>query len=211
MRPFIGIEGPIGVGKTTLATYLQQQLQAELMLEVFAENPFLARFYENPTCYALQTQLFFLMNRYKQYNQLAREGGIIVSDYIFAKNDLFSRYTLNAEEYELYLEISSNLAENLVQPSLVVYLTADLDVLMQRIAARGRDYEQRQAMFEYMQHLTEQYEAFFSTYQDAPVLRIDTTRMNIVEDDEARMSLIQRILADFDTWLAEQPTQVYLL
>lgn len=211
MRPFIGIEGPIGVGKTTLAGYLQQQLQAELMLEVFAENPFLARFYENATCYALQTQLFFLMNRYKQYNQLAHEGGIIVSDYIFAKNDLFSRYTLNPEEYDLYLEISSNLAENLIQPSMVVYLTADLDVLMNRIAKRGRDYEQGQSMLEYMQHLTEQYEDFFSTYSDAPVLRVDTSQINILDAPHEREALMQHISTEFQMLIAEQPTQVLLL
>src|SRR3990172_6238033 len=100
---FVGIEGPIGAGKTTLANYLQARLNAQLMLEQFEENPFLSKFYENPECYALQTQLFFLMTRYKQHDLLEIIGERpLVSDYIFAKNDLFAGYTLSGPELALY-------------------------------------------------------------------------------------------------------------
>jgi deoxyguanosine kinase len=153
MRPYIGIEGPIGVGKTTLAHYLQETLKAELMLEVFEENPFLKKFYENKECYALQTQLFFLMSRFRQHETLGDDGSTLVSDYIFAKNDLFARYTLSGEEMTLYGQISGALASQLVVPSLVVVLKADLDVLMERIEKRGREYEQGESMRAYMEQL----------------------------------------------------------
>jgi len=210
-RPYIGVEGPIGVGKTTLATYLKDMLKAELMLEVFEENPFLAKFYEEPECYALQTQLFFLMSRYRQHECLRDNGGILVSDYIFAKNDLFARYTLVGEEHALYKEISSTLAAQLVEPTLVVYLRADLDVLMERIHNRGREYEQGQDMRAYMEKLVTQYDNFFADYTAAPVLKLNTSDVNIVNDVEARRDLIQRICTEFDGILADQPTQTPLL
>lgn len=211
MRPYIGIEGPIGVGKTTLAGYLETQLKAERMLEVFEENPFLAKFYDNPDCYALQTQLFFLMSRYRQHENLSDEGRILVSDYIFAKNDLFAGYTLNGEEFDLYMAISRSLAAHLLNPTLVVYLHADLDTLMGRIRRRGRQYEQKESMYDYMANLVDQYEAFFATYNAAPVLRLDTSQINIVDDIEARRDLTRQITDAFNRILAELPTQAPLL
>ena len=211
MRPYIGIEGPIGVGKTTLAKYLQSALQTELMLEVFAENPFLARFYEDPDCYALQTQLFFLMNRYHQQEKYSHDGGILVSDYIFAKNDLFARYTLKGEEMTLYKEISSALAGNLLTPSVVVYLKADLDTLMSRITQRGRDYEQGDSMRDYMEKLIDQYEAFFADYGEVPLLKLDTSHINIIESADDRQRLIARIREFFNQAMEDRPTQVPLL
>ena len=211
MRPYIGIEGPIGVGKTTLANYLQEALQTELMLEVFAENPFLARFYEDPDCYALQTQLFFLMNRYHQQEKYNHEGGILISDYIFAKNDLFARYTLKGEEMTLYKEISSALAGHLLDPSVVIYLKADIDTLMGRITQRGRDYEQGKSMREYMEKLIDQYETFFADYDEAPVLKLDTSKINIVGDKNDRKRLISRIVDFFNQTMEDRPTQVPLL
>ncbi len=211
MRPYIGIEGPIGVGKTTLAHYVQDALQAELMLEVFEENPFLKKFYEDPECYALQTQLFFLMSRYRQHEGLRDDGNVLVSDYIFAKNDLFARFTLNGEEHTLYRQISEALAAHLTMPSLVVLLKADLDVLMNRIHKRGRDYEQGESMRDYMDNLVHQYDVFFKDYTDAPVLVLHTNEVNIVEDADARQEMVDRVVREFKQVLADRPTQVPLL
>ncbi len=211
MRPYIGIEGPIGVGKTTLATYLSDKLQADLMVEVFEENPFLPKFYEDPECYALQTQLFFLMSRYHQHEKVRDEGSPLVSDYIFAKNDLFARYTLTGDEHILYTDISNTLAANLLAPSLVVLLRADIDTLMERIAHRGRDYEQKASMRDYVEQLAEQYDRFFADYTAAPVLVLNTSQVNIVEDVASRQDLMKRILDAFDQILAEQPMQAPLL
>lgn len=211
IRPYIGIEGPIGVGKTTLATYLSNKLNGELMLEVFEENPFLAKFYEDPECYALQTQLFFLMSRYRQHEALRDDGTVLLSDYIFAKNDLFARYTLGGQEHKLYQQISSTLAARLVVPTLVVLLRADLDTLMERITRRGREYEQKASMRDYMENLIDQYDAFFADYTAAPVLVLNTSQVNIVDDVDARQKLMTRILTEFNQILAEQPLQVPLL
>ena len=211
MRPYIGIEGPIGVGKTTLAHYIREALQAELMLEVFEENPFLKKFYENPECYALQTQLFFLMSRYRQHEELHESNTPLVSDYIFAKNDLFARFTLNGEEHTLYQQISGALAAHLTTPTLVVLLKADLDVLMARIQHRGRDYEQGDAMRAYMENLVHQYDVFFADYAEAPTLVLHTNNVNIVEDESARNDLVKRIIREFKQVLADRPTQVPLL
>jgi deoxyguanosine kinase len=211
MRPYIGIEGPIGVGKTTLATYLSHKLKADLMLEVFEENPFLPRFYEDPACYALQTQLFFLMSRYRQHEKIRGEGGVLVSDYLFAKNDLFARYTLTGEEHTLYSDISNTLAAHLIPPTLVVLLRADIDTLMARIEYRGRDYEQKASMRDYVARLAEQYDRFFADYTAAPVLVLNTSQINIVEDVQSRQALMERIVDEFDQIMADQPLQTPLL
>ncbi len=212
MRPYLGIEGPIGVGKTTLANYLKAHLQAEAMLEVFEENPFLEKFYQNRDCYALQTQLFFLMSRYRQHIALKQQvPTLLVSDYIFAKNDLFASFTLNGDEHALYQKISGALASQLVVPSLVVLLKADLDVLMSRIHKRGREYEQREDMQDYMSNLIQQYDTFFEAYTNAPVLVIDTNSVNIVEDTAARERVVQQVVGAFRDVLADHPTQAPLL
>lgn len=212
LRPYIGIEGPIGVGKTTLAQYLQPILQAKIMLEVYAENPFLAKFYESPDCYALQTQLFFLMNRYHQHDALdATTSQPLVSDYIFAKNDLFARYTLTGEEFTLYQEVSAALASRLVVPTMVVHLRGKLDTLMGRITKRGRDYEQRDDMRDYMAKLITQYDHFFADYKEAPVLTLNTDDLDIVEDERDRKKITERIVTEFKLRLADRPVQSPLL
>lgn len=212
LRPYLGIEGPIGVGKTTLANYLKAELKGEVMLEVFAENPFLANFYDNPECYALQTQLFFLMSRYRQHETIqATTNTPLVSDYIFAKNDLFARYTLTGEEHKLYKDTSSALASQLITPTLVVHLRADIDTLMGRIANRGRDYEQGESMRDYMTNLIDQYDRFFADYKEAPVLTLNTNSVNIVENEKDRRKIIEKIVTEFKLILADRPTQAPLL
>ncbi len=196
---YVGIEGPIGVGKTTLAQYLQQELNAQLMLEQFEENPFLSAFYANPECYALQTQLFFLMTRYKQYDMLERANDRpFVSDYIFAKNDLFAGYTLEGDELVLYENISSALAKQIPAPDLVVYLHAETDVLMKRIAFRNRPYEQGAEMRDYIDKLSEEYVKFFARYTAAPLLKFDLTDMDFVQSEDSRREILAQIVAEVD-------------
>lgn len=193
--PYIGIEGPIGVGKTTLAHYLRDELDARLMLEQFEENPFLRAFYENPECYALQTQLFFLMTRYKQYDALeALNGRPMVSDYIFAKNDLFAGYTLKGEELTLYDSISHALAKQIPAPDMVVYLYAGTDTLMERIKSRNRPYEQHDEMRDYIDRLKDEYEKFFATFTAAPVLRFDVSNTDFVQSEHDRTHILTAIL-----------------
>jgi deoxyguanosine kinase len=151
------------------------------------------------------------MSRYRQHEGLRDDGTVLVSDYIFAKNDLFARFTLNGEEHTLYQQISEALAAHLATPSLVVLLKADLDVLMERIQKRGRDYEQGESMRDYMENLTHQYDVFFKDYTDAPVLVLNTNTVNIVEDAAARQDVVKRVLREFKQVLADRPTQVPLL
>jgi deoxyguanosine kinase len=181
-RPwYIAIEGVIGVGKTTLARLLQQPFGAQLVLEVFEENPFLAKFYTDRARYAFQTQMFFLLSRYRQHQQVPElvSRGSLITDYIFAKDWLFAHLNLAGDEWEMYQRIHAALAEQVLTPDLVVYLQADTGVLMSRIAQRDRPYE-RDMDPEYIESLRRAYEQFFSLYEDGPVLKIDTNDLNFV-------------------------------
>jgi deoxyguanosine kinase len=189
---YIVIEGAIGVGKTTLARMLQNQLGTNLVLEVFEENPFLAQFYESRARYAFQTQMFFLLSRYRQQQeqvpQLLSIGGL-VSDYMFAKDRLFAQLNLAGDEWDTYLQLHTALAQQIPKPDLIVYLQADTDVLMGRIALRDRHYE-RDMDREYIDTLRQAYDRFFAEQQDIPVLAIDTNDLNFVTnaDDFAAIS-----------------------
>jgi deoxyadenosine/deoxycytidine kinase/NTP pyrophosphatase (non-canonical NTP hydrolase) len=181
-RPwYIVIEGAIGVGKTTLARMLRDHFQAELLLEVFEENPFLSKFYESRATYAFQTQMFFLLSRYRQQQQVPKSlsRGALISDYMFAKDWLFARLNLSGDEWEVYQQIHRALAEQIPTPTLIVYLQADTDVLMGRIAQRDRPYE-RDMDRDYIDTLHRTYEQFFSTQQEIPVLTINTNNSNFV-------------------------------
>jgi deoxyguanosine kinase len=186
---YISIEGVIGVGKTTLARMLKERFRAEILLEVFEENPFLTKFYEDRARYAFQTQIFFLLSRYHQQNRAVPEilqaAKNLITDYTFAKDALFARINLQGDELDMYYNVHDALAEKIPLPDLVVYLAADTSVLMQRIAQRDRPYER--AMEEsYIDTLNEAYEDFFGNYfQGVPVLRIDTNLLNIVSDPKA--------------------------
>ncbi|MBC7262232.1 MAG: deoxynucleoside kinase, partial [Chloroflexi bacterium] len=141
---YVAIEGPIGVGKTTLARLIHNQLDAELLLEVFEENPFLSKFYTDRAKYAFQTQIFFLLSRYRQQHDVIAkvlQRSSLVSDYTFAKDQLFARLNLSGDELAVYETLHGVLAEKIPLPDLVVYLRANLDVLLERIAIRDRTYE----------------------------------------------------------------------
>src|SRR5512146_1351061 len=175
---YIAIEGVIGVGKTTLVRLLQPEFQADILLEVFEENPFLSKFYEDRARYAFQTQMFFLLSRYYQQRrgvpELLASGKALLSDYTFEKDALFARINLSGDELEMYDRLHEALAEKIPMPDLIVYLKADTDTLMQRIAFRDRPYE-RQMERGYINDVNQAYDAFFAgeARRRRPVLVID--------------------------------------
>lgn len=183
---FIAIEGVIGVGKTTLARLLQPFFQADLVLEVFEENPFLSHFYGDRERYAFQTQIFFLLSRYHQQKRtipdvITRDHNLI-ADYTFEKDALFARLNLTGDELEMYYRVHEALAEKIVKPGLVVYLQASTDVLMQRIAQRDRPYE-RDMDRSYIHDLNQTYNNHFAD-RGTSVLIVDTNELNYVRYSE---------------------------
>lgn len=184
---YIAIEGVIGVGKTTLARLLQPAFNAQLLLEVFEENPFLADFYTDRERYAFQTQIFFLLSRYHQQKAVAapyKNGDNLIADYTFEKDALFAGINLKGDELEVYLQVHEALAEKIPLPQLIVYLKADTSVLMQRIASRDRHYE-RNMERAYIDELNHAYDEFFGDGHGVPpVLVIDTNRLDYVTNPE---------------------------
>ena len=185
---YIAIEGVIGVGKTTLARLLQPVFDAEVLLEVFEENPFLSDFYGDRARYAFQTQIFFLLSRYHQQNNnvpdILAAGKSLLADYTFAKDALFAGINLKGDELDMYHKVHEALGEKIPKPDLLVYLQATTDTLMSRIAFRDRPYE-RQMERAYINELNMAYEEFFSKpYDHTPVLKIDTNDLNIIQNPE---------------------------
>jgi deoxyguanosine kinase len=191
---YVVIEGVIGVGKTTLARMFRGELGAQLVLEVFEENPFLSDFYTDRSRYAFQTQIFFLLSRYHQQLQLADIPRPLISDYMFDKDRLFAQVNLGGDELETYYSVQEALAENICVPDLIVYLRADTETLMNRITARDRPYE-RNMEAAYIESLRVAYEQFFAAYQAAPVLTIDTNNIDFVRNPEDFDDIVQRIWA----------------
>ncbi len=180
LHRFIVIEGPIGVGKTTLATKLATALGAQLVLERANDNPFLERFYRNPRAGALPTQLYFLFQRAQQMSALKQEdlfSPVRVSDYLIDKDRLFARTTLDEEEYRLYEQVYAKLAIDAPQPDLVVYLQAPVDVLLTRIARRGLSYEQLIDRA-YLERLNDAYARFFHEYAASPLLIVNAAAID---------------------------------
>jgi deoxyguanosine kinase len=194
-RPwYIAVEGAIGVGKTTLARMLRDHFQSGLQLEVFEENPFLAGFYADRERYAFQTQIFFLLSRYRQQQQVPRRlaQGSLISDYMFSKDWLFAQLNLKGDEWDIYQQLHAALAEQIQSPDLIVYLQADTDVLMGRIAQRDRSYE-RDMDRTYIEALRQTYDHFFLDAQQTPVLYVDTNRLNYVTRPEDFQWVLNRI------------------
>ena len=184
---YIAIEGAIGVGKTTLSRLLASRFQAELLLEVFEENPFLADFYADREAYAFQTQILFLLSRYHQQQEVTplQDTGVhLIADYTFEKDALFARLNLSGDELDTYFSVHNALAEKLPLPELIVYLQAETEVLMQRIAHRDRPYERNMDQG-YIESLNDAYELFYSEeYSSVPVLRINTNELNYVAKEQ---------------------------
>jgi deoxyadenosine/deoxycytidine kinase len=179
---YVAVEGVIGVGKTTLAKRLSRSMGGNLVLEVVEENPFLARFYDDPEAWAFQTQLFFLLSRYKQQLQIPQRelfAQSVVSDYIFAKDQIFATINLGEEELALYRTIVPLLEARVTRPDLVIYLQATTEVLLERIRRRGRSFE-REISREYLETLSEAYNHFFFHYEETPLLIVNTNEMDLV-------------------------------
>ena len=194
---YFAIEGVIGVGKTTLARLLQPTFNAEILLEVFEENPFLSNFYSDRSRYAFQTQIFFLMSRYHQQNNVIPSalaaGKTVISDYTFDKDALFAGINITGDELEVYHKVHSALAEKIPNPDLVVYLRASLATLMNRIAHRDRSYE-RNMDPAYISELMEAYDHFFAQDRwQGRVLIIETDDLNFIADPADLDFMISRI------------------
>lgn len=196
-RPrFVAVEGPIGVGKTTLARRISETFGYPILLEPAAENPFLDRFYREGGRHALPTQLFFLLHRARQLAELG-EGDLfhpmLVTDFLIQKDRLFAEITLDANELTLYDQIYQKLAINTPKPDLVVYLQAPPDVLMERVRRRGIPAEQH-ISGEYLVALIDAYTRFFHFYDDAPVLIVNAAEIDFVNQNGHYDQLVSRIV-----------------
>jgi deoxyguanosine kinase len=192
---FIVVEGPIGVGKTSLARRLCSSLGAQGVFEQAAQNPFLERFYKNPRAGALPTQLYFLLQRAQQLAALKQAdlfGTVRVADYLLDKDRLFARVTLDDAEYSLYDQLYSKLDIQVPKPDLVVYLQAPVDVLLERIARRGVDYEQHIDR-QYLERLNQAYARFFHEYEAAPLLIVNAASIDPIANQRDYDELLAAI------------------
>jgi deoxyguanosine kinase len=181
---YIVIEGPIGVGKTSLSAILAKSLKARTILESVEENPFLASFYADRAKYAFQTQLFFLLSRFRQQQELWQQdlfAQVTVSDYLFAKDRIFASLTLDSNELSLYERVYDLMGPRIIKPDLVIYLQARLDVLLARIKKRGRDFE-RKFDPDYLAQICRAYNDFFFHYSETPLLVVNTSDIDFVGD-----------------------------
>jgi deoxyguanosine kinase len=193
-RPsFVAVEGVIGVGKSSLARILADRLQAKLVLEQVEENPFLADFYTDRERYAFQTQIFFLLSRFQQQVEILQGDlfapGGIVSDYLLVKDRLFASLNLSTPEMALYDRLWRVLAQRAPRPDLVVLLTATVDVLLKRIRKRGRPFEQEMSP-RYLEELNETYTTHFVNYAESPLLVVDTSEIDFVNNEADLLDLL---------------------
>ena len=193
----IAVEGSIGVGKTSLARILSERLKCKLILEEFEENPFLPDFYKDPKRYAFQTQLFFLLSRYRQqleFQQIDIFSKSIISDYMFMKDRIFASLNLDDKEMSLYNKVASILEKNMVFPDLIIFLQSDTERLMKNIQKRGRTYETN-INWSYLDALNQIYNEYFFRYDNSPLLIINTNDIDFVNDSndlEEIMNIIQK-------------------
>lgn len=181
---YLAVEGPIGVGKTSLTRMLAEDLGAKLILEKPADNPFLSTFYEDPGKFAFQTQLFFLLSRYRQQIELKQQdlfNQVTVCDYVFAKDQIFAHMNLTPEEISLYEEVYRLLDARLPKPDLIIFLQASPDVLMNRIRKRNEVYE-KSLRFDYVEQLSQAYSNFFFKYQETPLLVVNASGIDFVNN-----------------------------
>lgn len=195
---FVVIEGPIGVGKTTLAKKLSKSFDSDLLLEDADDNPFLEKFYRNPKAAALPTQLHFLLQRARQLKQMKQEdmfSPVRVADFLIEKDRLFAELTLDDDELDLYEQVYSSLTFDVPKPDLVVYLQAPVEVLFDRIQQRGLVHEQ---LIEgaYLQRLSDAYVNFFYQYNEAPLLIVNAADIDFANNEADYELLLERIMAN---------------
>jgi len=192
---YIAIEGPIGVGKTALARRLADSLSADLVLEEFEENPFLERFYRDGRSAALPAQMFFLFARARQIEQMRQSdlfSSVRISDYLFTRDHLFAELNLDREELKLYEQIADNLAVDAPVPDLVIYLQASVDAIMQRLLRRNLAYD-RFIERTYLEQLTDAYSRFFHNYDDGPLLIVNASQIDPINNESDYEQLFQQI------------------
>jgi deoxyadenosine/deoxycytidine kinase len=194
---YIVIDGPIGVGKTSLATLLAPELNARIIFERAEENPFLTDFYKDPARFRFQTQIFFLMSRYAQQEEFSQHdlfNQVTISDYLFAKDRIFAYLNLNDNELALYDQIFKMLEPKIVKPDLVIFLQADTETILRRIKQRGRPFE-KEVSRDYIEAVNEAYNHYFFRYNDTPLLVINTSDIDFVHNPEDLDDLIRQILS----------------
>jgi deoxyadenosine/deoxycytidine kinase len=192
---YIVVEGPIGVGKSSLAKILANEFHARTIFERIEDNPFLPKFYQSRETYAFQNQTFFLLNRYQQQMELAQHDLFnqnVVADYLFAKDQIFASLTLSAEELNLYQQIYALLNTRVAKPDLVVYLQARPEVLYKRVKKRDKKYE-RSVTFEYLTEVAQAYNQFFFHYEETPLLVVNTSEIDFVASSNDLADLIKEI------------------
>ncbi len=192
---YIVVEGPIGVGKTSLSNLLAERFNARRVLEVVEENPFLSSFYTDRQKYAFQTQTFFLLSRFRQQQEFFQQdlfSSMTVSDYLFAKDRIFAYLTLDSHELALYERVFEALGPRVARPDLVIYLQARLDVLLHRIKKRGREFE-RKFDAAYLEELVHAYNDFFAHYTETPLLVVNTSDIDFVNNEVDREGLLAAI------------------
>jgi deoxyguanosine kinase len=193
---YIAIEGVIGVGKTSLAKKLSERLNAKLILENFEDNPFLEKFYNDPVSYAFHTQMYFLMSRYKQLQEIKQIDlfhEYYVADYIFEKDKIFAYLNLQDDELKLYEKIVSLIERTIIVPDLIIYLQSNLERLMQNIRHRDRDIE-KDIKESYIKDLNEGYNYFFFRYKATKVMIVNSAEIDFVNNEKDFENLIAEIL-----------------
>jgi deoxyadenosine/deoxycytidine kinase len=197
MPRYIAVEGPIGVGKTSLTRRLAESFNYDLLLEKADENPFLERFYQDPRRHALSTQLFFLFQRAQQLQELRQDDmfePVRVADFLIDKDRLFAQQNLDADEYELYLNVYRHLTIDAPSPDLVIYLQAPTETLLERIRKRGIAAEQLIEL-DYLEKLTAAYTEFFHFYKDSPLLIVNSAEIDLVSNDNDYQQLLDYIVS----------------
>jgi len=193
---YIVTEGPLGVGKTSLTALLAEELGARLVLERAEDNPFLSDFYKDSARYRFQTQMFFLLNRYSQQEEMAQPDlftRITISDYLFTKDRIFAYLNLNDRELALYEQIYRMLEPKIIRPDLVIFLQADTDTLLRRIKLRNRTFE-KDINHDYIAAVNEAYNQYFFHYSETPLLVINTSDIDFVHRREDLDDLIRQVL-----------------